>query len=130
MKVAVAIITDEHQKILITQRAQLAPYGGLWEFPGGKLEPNELASSALIREIKEEVGLDVLSYNYLGEVQHAYGQNVISLLVYHVYDYSGDAVCLEAQMGLCWVDVGSLREFSFPAANLEIIELFKARVTA
>ncbi len=128
MKVAVAVITDANQHILITRRAKNVSHGGLWEFPGGKLECEELAASALVREIKEEVGLDVLAYDYLGEVHHTYDEQCVSLLVYHVHRYRGEAVCREAQMDMRWVDVASLGNFQFPAANLDIIELIKGGV--
>ena len=125
MRVAVAVITDAKQRILITRRAEHASHGGLWEFPGGKLEADELPSSALAREIKEEVGLDVMAYNFLVEVRHLYNDRPISLLVYHVHQYQGEAVCREEQMDLRWVELESLQNFHFPAANVEIIELVR-----
>ena len=126
MKVAVAVITDAQQRILITRRSLHASSGGMWEFPGGKLEGDELASAALIREIKEEVGLDVMAYDYLGEVCHVYTEQfAVSLLVYHVHRYRGEATRCEEQMDLQWVDFASLKNFQFPAANIEIIELIK-----
>lgn len=125
MRVAVAIITDPEQRILITRRPLHASHGGMWEFPGGKLENEELATSALVREIKEEVGIDVMAYNYLGEVCHTYDHKLISLLIYHVHHYQGEAACREAQMDLRWVDIANLKDFQFPAANLEIIELIR-----
>lgn len=128
MKVAVAIITDASQRILITRRSLHVSYGGMWEFPGGKLESEELATAALVREIKEEVGIDVKAYTYLGEVRHIYDHKHISLLIYHVYDYQGEAVCREAQMDLRWVDIANLNDFQFPAANLEIIELMRQKI--
>jgi len=128
MRVAVAVVTDASQRILITRRPLHAPHGGMWEFPGGKLENDELATAALIREIKEEVAIDVRAYNYLGEVRHIYDQKAVSLLIYHVYDYQGEATCQEAQMDLRWVDINNLKDFQFPAANLEIIELIRQKI--
>ena len=127
MKVAVAIITDAEQRILITRRPLHASHGGMWEFPGGKLEKEELATTALVREIKEEVGIDAIAYNYLGEVCHTYDQKFVTLLIYHVHRYQGEAARCEAQMDLRWVDIANLKDFQFPAANLEIIELIKQR---
>lgn len=130
MRVAVAIITDAQQRILITQRSPHTSHSGMWEFPGGKLEKDELPNQALVREIKEEVGIDVMAYNYLGEVCHTYDVQHISLLIYHVHDYKGEAVCREGQMDLRWVDMAALKDFKFPAANLEIIELIKQKIPA
>lgn len=129
MKVAVAVITDSQNRVLITQRAPGGSYGGLWEFPGGKLEENESPSFALVREIKEEVGLDVIKFDYLGEINHRYDEQEISLLVYHVSQYNGEAVCVESQMGLCWVDIESLSKYKFPAANINIIHLIQQKFT-
>ncbi len=127
MKVAVAVITDERQRILITRRPLHASHGGMWEFPGGKLEKEEMAASALVREIKEEIGIDVKTYEYLGEIRHTYGHQPISLLIYHVQDYQGEVACCEEQMDLRWVDIENLKEYQFPSANLEIIELIKQK---
>ena len=125
MRVAVGIITDSDQNVLITRRPLSAQHGGFWEFPGGKLEVSESPAAALIREIKEEVGLQVIDYHYLGEVCHTYDKQAVSLLVYHVSAHEGEAVCLEHQMDLRWVDVEILSNFEFPAANHVIIEMIK-----
>ena len=123
MRVAVGIITDSNQNILITRRPLHVSHGGFWEFPGGKLEENEDPADALIREIKEEVGLQVLGCHYLGEINHTYDQNAVSLLVYHVDEHKGEAACLENQMDLRWVEVEKLSDFQFPAANDFIIKM-------
>ena len=96
----------------------------MWEFPGGKLEAGELATEALVREIKEEVGLDVLGYDHLGDVHHIYTpEHAVSLCVYRVHDFQGEAACCEEQMDLRWVPLARLADFQFPAANIKIIEL-------
>lgn len=128
IKVAVGVITDAQERILITQRSMDKFYGGFWEFPGGKLEKDEGASLALAREIKEEVGLDIIEHTYLGEVNYLYKEQPISLLIYHIYDYQGKAQCCEAQMGLHWAAIDELNDFQFPPANVEIINLIKEKL--
>jgi 8-oxo-dGTP diphosphatase len=128
MKVAVAVITDDQQKILITRRPQNISYGGFWEFPGGKLERNETPGLALIREIKEEVGLDVLTYEFLGEIHYPSHQQTISLMVHHVMHFSGNATRRERQMDTRWVEFNLLSQYNFPPANVEIIELIQRKV--
>ena len=124
INVAVAVITDDIDRVLITRRPLRTTHGGMWEFPGGKLEEGELASTALVRELKEEIGVDVLLSDYLGEIHHSYDDRAVSLFIYHVSQYRGEPQCCEDQMDLKWADIDCLHELQFPAANAKIIELF------
>lgn len=128
MKVAVAIITDEQQRILITQRPYHVPHGGCWEFPGGKLENNESMETALIREIKEEVNLDVQNYQYLGDIVHQYTDKIVQLIVFHVSQFTGIPSCNEGQLNLKWSDINELNPDDFPEANLGIFNLIHKKV--
>lgn len=123
MKVAVALITDEQNRILITQRPYHVPHGGCWEFPGGKLEASELAEQALVREIREEVGLIVTKHQFLGEISHQYSDKSVQLIVFLVTEFSGTASCLEGQLNLKWCEIDSLDPQDFPEANHAIFEL-------
>lgn len=125
MKVAVAIIFDQEQRVLITRRPVHAAHGGMWEFPGGKLEANELPEQALVREIKEEVGIDILDYRFFTEVTHSYDAQVVHLLVFIITCYEGKPRCRESQLALRWVSVDDLDNYQFPEANIRIIELIK-----
>ena len=120
MRVAVALVMDQ-QRVLITQRAQHKPQGGLWEFPGGKIEPDEAPLSALMREVKEEVGLDVLQADFLYHIDYAYPHQTVQLWIYRVNAFQGEARCCETQMDLRWVDTAGLHAFEFPEANQQII---------
>lgn len=122
MKVAVAIVVDEQQRILITRRPLHVSHGGLWEFPGGKLEDNETPWDALTRELKEETGLEVHDGEFLGEVQHTYPKHTVVLLVYRIANFQGQASALEGQMDLRWVSYQDLSTFNFPEANQHILE--------
>lgn len=125
MKVAVAIITDEQQRILITKRPFHVPHGGCWEFPGGKLEDNESPETALIREIKEEVNLDVQQFQYLGDVVHQYKDRTVQLIVFHVSRFSGVPACNEKQLSMKWIKSGDINPDDFPEANVAIINLIQ-----
>lgn len=122
MRVAVALITDLSRRVLITRRPLKASHGGQWEFPGGKLEPGESPEEALIREVKEEVSLQVLRYRFLGELHHTYSQQRVSLLIYHVFQYQGTAKRCESQLDLRWVERSALHQYTFPAANEVMIQ--------
>ncbi|KTD08257.1 8-oxo-dGTP diphosphatase [Legionella jamestowniensis DSM 19215] len=123
MKVAVAVILNQSGEVLITRRPSHVPHGGLWEFPGGKVEPDETPAEALVREIKEEVGLEILSFRFLEEITHAYSTKVVSLLIFVVRDYKGEPHCLESQMDLRWATISDLTTYEFPEANIKIFDL-------
>ena len=71
--VAVGILIDPQGRVLITRRAPQSHQGGLWEFPGGKVEPGETIVDALARELKEELGVTVLTSEPFMTLQHDYG---------------------------------------------------------
>ena len=123
MKVAVAVIFNENQDILITRRPLHTSQGGKWEFPGGKLEAGEEASIALQREIKEEINLDILESNHLGVVHYEYEEKSVELIIFTVTRFNGEPSCLEKQLDMRWVPVDELKNFDFPKANKQIIDL-------
>lgn len=115
--IAVAFILDDKQRVLITQRSLSSDHPGCWEFPGGKIEAHETPSEALKREIKEEVDLDVLQYKLLGTHQYQYPTLQVSLSVFHVTQFNGEAICREQQMALYWANMSELDQFNFLAGN-------------
>lgn len=119
--VSVGIITDTRNRILITRRANHVSHAGFWEFPGGKIEPSETPEQALIREMKEEVNLSVMQYQFLGEVTHSYADRAVHLSVFHVNEFQGTPICGDAQTDLKWVFQSELANYSFPAANQGIM---------
>lgn len=127
IKVAIAVIMDQHNRVLITQRAPHLSKGGYWEFPGGKLESNESPEMALIREVSEEVGLEIIVYDYLGDVSHSYETYQLTLYGYVVRQYRGEARCCESQTGIRWVSLDELEHYDFPEANKQIIDTLRLR---
>ena len=120
LHVAVGVIRDGDGKILLTQRASHVHQGGLWEFPGGKLEAGEGVLQALQRELQEEVGIEVLAAQPLIKINYQYPDLTVLLDVWQVIRFSGRAMAHEGQ-AMQWVAPQQLSEFSFPAANLPII---------
>jgi len=119
--VAVAVIIDQAQHVLITRRHNHAHQGGLWEFPGGKIEAGESVEQALQREIGEEVGLRVNSSQPLITLRHDYGDKKVRLEVRSVTAFQGQAAGKEGQAWQ-WVPCSQLRQYEFPAANQAIID--------
>lgn len=122
MKVAVAVIVNNHHQVLITKRPLHTSHGGQWEFPGGKIEADETPIAALYREVAEEVGLQINGAEFLTHVDHHYGLKKVTLFVYWVHDYEGTAVCCESQSDLRWVEIKDLGDYKFPEANKAIIQ--------
>jgi 8-oxo-dGTP diphosphatase len=125
MKVAVALIVDKQQRLLVTQRPLHVPHGGYWEFPGGKLEPHETSEAALIREVQEEIGLQVKQYQLLGELYHQYPDKTVQLIIFLITEFSGEPSCLEGQIAMKWIYPHELNPEEFPEANLGIMALFE-----
>ncbi|MET6759852.1 8-oxo-dGTP diphosphatase MutT [Pseudoalteromonas sp. NCIMB_1079] len=123
--VAVGVI-KKNNAIFICKRADEQHQGGLWEFPGGKVEAGESVFVALKRELIEEVGLTIHSSSQLMVIEHDYGDKCVKLDVHVVSNFSGEAHGAEGQPSE-WVAISELENFDFPEANAEIIEKIVAR---
>ena len=118
--VVAAAVFDDSGRVLITRRPDHVHQGGLWEFPGGKVESGESVSDALARELHEEVGIDIQKSRPLIRVFHAYPDKKVLLDVWRVDDFTGEAHGKEGQP-FEWIKPEQLDGFSFPEANLPII---------
>ncbi len=97
LEVAAAVILRADGSFLIARRPPGKVYAGYWEFPGGKIEPGEPAASALARELREEIGIDVVrAYPWITRV-HAYSHATVRLNFFRVLEWSGDPHPREAQ---------------------------------
>ena len=119
--VAVGILSDDAGRVLVTRRAPDAHQGGLWEFPGGKVEADETLLEALTRELREELGVSVEAAEALMVLEHDYGDKQVRLDVHRVTRWSGEPRGLEGQP-LAWQRPEKLRNWTFPAANRPILE--------
>lgn len=118
--VAAAVIRGSDDKILIARRADTQHQGGLWEFPGGKVEPDESVQAALARELLEELAIVVVNARPLIKVQHDYPDKQVLLDVWEVSDFTGEPHGAEGQP-LAWVSRRELDNYEFPAANQPIV---------
>ena len=118
--VAVAAIVNDKNQVLIAKRPDHVHQGGLWEFPGGKLEEEETVKQALLREIKEELNISISSYEPLIQIKYDYKDKSVLLDVKLVREYSGDPVGVEGQP-IKWKNISDLNQLAFPSANKNII---------
>ncbi|MEJ1436300.1 MAG: Nudix family hydrolase [Candidatus Sedimenticola sp. (ex Thyasira tokunagai)] len=118
--VAVAVIEDDRGRVLLSQRKEGTHQGGLWEFPGGKLEPGETLSQALGREVYEELGIAVVSHEPLIKVPHQYGDRAVVLDVHRVTHFDGQPLGMEGQP-LVWVKPEDISDYPLPAADRPIV---------
>ena len=108
-------------RVLIDQRPTNGLLGGLWEFPGGKKEPNETLAQCVVREIREEMGIEVSVQEPFLRVKHAYTHFKITLHSFHCRHVKGKASPKQA-IACKWVKLKDLGEFAFPRANQKILE--------
>lgn len=116
----VAAVVEREGRVLIARRSPDRHQGGLWEFPGGKVEPGETARVALGRELYEEVGIAVRSARPLIQVYHRYPDKDVFLDVWRVDEFTGEPHGREGQP-VRWVAPHQLSGFEFPAANRPIV---------
>ena len=122
--VAVGVIVNAMDEVLVAYRPKNKDQGGLWEFPGGKKEKNETIESALEREFLEEIGIQLKSYSPMLKIKHDYKEYSVILDVWMITEYSEIPVGAEGQT-LEWRKVQSLNFKDFPEANKEIIRLLR-----
>lgn len=118
--VAVATIVNERGEVLLSKRAEHLHQGGLWEFPGGKIEPGESVRAALDRELHEELGITADRARPLIRIHHSYPDKDVLLDVWRVTSIHGTPHGRENQP-VRWVALDALEQYAFPAANRPIV---------
>ena len=120
--VAACALIDADGRVLLTRRPEGKVMAGLWEFPGGKVEPDEVPDAALIRELKEELGVDASAACLapLTFASHGYNDFHVVMLLYVCRRWQGVPAAREGQ-SLKWVKPRDLRDYPMPAADLPLI---------
>jgi 8-oxo-dGTP diphosphatase len=120
--VAAAALIDKQGKILLAQRPSGRKMAGLWEFPGGKIEVGETPEAALIRELKEEIDIEVSSENLtpLTFASHAYDDFHLFMPVFVCRSWRGIPAPQENQQ-IAWVSAQDLNQYSMPPADLPLL---------
>jgi len=131
--VAVAVIVSASQNILIARRPDDKHQGGLWEFPGGKVEGGETTVQALVRELQEEVALTVSSeqMSSLTEIAFDYPdkQVYLDVLWVEVPDSAQESAHGAEGQPTAWTAVSELSNYAFPAANQPILDAIQQRLS-
>ena len=124
IKVVAAIIYD-NEKFLITKRKHEL-FNGLWEFPGGKVEINESNEQALIREIKEELNIDIKVNNFFMTVEYQYPEFYLIMDVYECIKTRGE-INLDVHSDLKWITYKDLDNFEWVPADIDIVNKLKIK---
>ena len=118
--IGVGVIWNDQGQILIDRRRPEGLLGGLWEFPGGKIEPGETIEDCIKREIKEELGIGIEVGEHLITIDHTYTHLHVSLTVHHCRYLIGEPMPIECDE-IRWVTLDEIDQFPFPIANAQII---------
>jgi 8-oxo-dGTP diphosphatase len=108
-------------KLLIAQRHAGAHLGGLWEFPGGKREPGESFEQCLVREIREELGVEISVGRLFEEVTHDYAEKIVRLKFFTCRLVRGEPQALGCA-AIRWIENGELANYEFPPADARLLE--------
>ena len=122
--VVVGLIINRNKNFLITKRPKGKMLGGLWELPGGKREKGESLKNSLIRELKEEINIDINVDRKIGMIQHSYSHMNINLHGYECNIKKGKIKindCDDAK----WININQINHYAFPKANHKLFSIIK-----
>lgn len=121
--VVAAALFDDQDRVLLAQRPPGKSMAGLWEFPGGKLEPGETPEQALARELKEELAIviDETLAKPLTFASHTYDKFHLLMPLFTIRAWTGVLAAQEGQ-SLAWVDLNNLKDYPAPAADIPLFE--------
>lgn len=119
--VAAIIFNQDKSQVFITKRPDDKHKGGFWEFPGGKVELDETIEQAMVRELEEEVGITTTEQQLFEHLEFDYPDKSLKFDFILVTQFEGQPYGKEGQQGE-WVAVSKLDDYSFPEANVPILE--------
>lgn len=125
LEVTCLVLIDAHDNVLAARRPEGKSLGGLWEFPGGKVESGEEPEDALRREIHEELSLELGALKPLKAVEHKYPFGMIRLLPYIARCEERPLLVLREHTALRWLAAEETREIEWAPADLPVLESLK-----
>lgn len=125
VKVGAAVVENAKGEVLIAQRPQDKMLGGLWEFPGGKIQKKESMPECIARELKEELGVDIKVGKFLIKVKHTYSHFKLEMDVHWAKILRGLPDKVECA-DWAWCDIDTLDEYPFSKADLKVIDKLKS----
>ncbi len=123
-EVVAGILLDGDGRVLITERVGDGPFHGLWEFPGGKIDPDESLEAALYRELIEELGIETVTSTHFMRLDHSYPDRHVSIDFYLVEEWRNEPASLEGQQ-LRWVQRAHLEADILLPADAPVVEALK-----
>jgi 8-oxo-dGTP diphosphatase len=123
IEVSCAVILDGDQ-VLVTQRSEFMPHPLKWEFPGGKLKAGEAPEGSIVREIREELGVEISVIQLLPSVKHYYKDSAIKLIPF-VCSIRKGKIALREHRTYRWVHRSELEEIDWLEADVEVLPLLK-----
>lgn len=129
MLVAAAALIDKDGRVLVAQRPEAKPMAGLWEFPGGKLQPGETPEFALCREIEEELGIQVREccFTPIAFASHSYTDFHLLMPLYVCRMWKGIIAPREGQ-AVRWMKINDLYSLDMPEADMPLIAQLMERL--
>lgn len=125
LRVVAAALFDSAGRVLIAQRPEGKHMAGWWEFPGGKVADGETDAQALVRELREELGVESHAMQLISTMSHEYPDRVVDLVLWHAALANGEPRGLDGQQ-LKWVDCQSLGSERLLPADLPLIPALQA----
>lgn len=126
IRVVAGILINREQQVLIAERTGGGPFQGMWEFPGGKIAGGESPNDALRRELREEIGVDVVNFQFLMQLLHDYADRSVDLHFFLVTAWRGDPCGLEGQ-ALRWQRAEDIAPGIMLPADVPVLEALTGR---
>ena len=122
IQVVAGILRDSSGRVLLAERRNDPAFNGLWEFPGGKVDAGEMPGAALVRELREELGITASAFQLLHSVDHDYADRLVHIDFFLVTEWEPEVRPLDGQ-GLRWLAPGEIRKGEILPADWVVVDL-------